>query len=181
LNLGSGPLQVAPGWIGVDASAHLLVRWLPEALLRRVLRHTDVGEQAAATVKRGRFVFWNLSNGIPYNDSSAEAVFSSHMLEHLTDTDAVTLLGEMRRVLVPGGIARIVVPEVHAGDDDEYERSGRAWHSHRSRWTWPKLRGALELAGFTEVERTDFREGRCPDLDLLDNRPGSLFVEATRS
>ena len=33
--------------------------------------------------------------------------------------------------------------------------------------------------GFGDVRGRDYRDGRCPDLELLDNRPEiTLFVEA---
>lgn len=178
LNLGSGPLYVAPGWIGVDASAHLLVRWLPEPVLRALLRRTDVGERCAASLKQGRFLFWDVSNGIPFDNMTVETVYSSHMLEHMTEPEAESLMRECLRVLVPGGVLRIAVPEIHPADEDKYEHAGRYLHTHRSRWTWPKLRITLERAGFARVERLEYRVGHCPDLDLLENRPESLFVEA---
>lgn len=182
LNLGSGPAQVAPGWIGVDASAHLLVRWLPAPLLRRMLRHTDIGEEATTPLKRGRFILWDLSHGIPFADATVDWVFSSHMLEHLTDPAAEALLRDCHRVLAAAGALRLAVPEVEAdAPRDEYERAGRYLHTHLSRWTWPKLRATLERSGFASVERVAYRVGHCPDLDLLDTRPGSLFVEAVKA
>ena len=39
----------------------------------------------------------------------------------------------------------------------------------------------LRDAGFSEVDRCGFQQGRCPDLDKLDNRPEmSLFMEGTK-
>jgi SAM-dependent methyltransferase len=178
LNLGSGPTGVVPGWVCVDASVHLLIRWLPERVLRQVLRHTDVGEDAALGLKRGTFVFWDLRYGIPFTGDAAEAVFSSHLLEHLSDSEAARLLSDISRVLIPGGVLRVVVPEIPEGEHDAHEQTARFLHTHRSRWTWPKLRSALERAGFDGVERASFQHGRCPDVSLLDNRPESLFVEA---
>jgi methyltransferase family protein len=179
LNLGSGPLHDTQGWIGIDASIHLLVRWLPERLLRRLLRHTNVGEQAAAPLKQGQFLFGDLRYGIRFADKTVEAVYSSHMLEHLTESTAELVLAESRRVLIGGDVLRLAVP-VDDGSDDPRERTGRLLHVHRSRWTWPKLEAALHTVGFVAVERKEFREGRCPDLRLLEHRAGStLFVEAT--
>ena len=178
LNLGSGPTDVVPGWVCIDASVHLLIRWLPERVLRRVLRHSDAGEHAAVALKRGTFVFWDLRYGIPFPSDTAEAVFSSHLLEHLSDDEAARLLSDISRVLIPGGILRVVVPEIQEGEHDAHEQTARFLHTHRSRWTWAKLRSALERAGFDGVERTSFQHGRCPDVSFLDNRPESLFVEA---
>jgi hypothetical protein len=39
----------------------------------------------------------------------------------------------------------------------------------------------LIACGFSEAAVCKYREGRCPDLQLLDNRPEvSLFVEAIK-
>ena len=42
------------------------------------------------------------------------------------------------------------------------------------------LAALLEEAGFHEVETRGYREGDVPDLDQLEHRPESLFVEAYR-
>lgn len=47
---------------------------------------------------------------IPFSDSSFDMVFSSNVLEHVKDIDAILL--EMRRVLRPGGIAVHILPSV---------------------------------------------------------------------
>lgn len=36
----------------------------------------------------------------------------------------------------------------------------------------------LKAVGFTVVSRYEYRQAHCPDVDKLDNRPESLFVEA---
>lgn len=51
---------------------------------------------------------------LPFADGSFDAVYHSHVLEHLTPKDGEALLRECRRVLVPGGILRIVVPDLEA-------------------------------------------------------------------
>lgn len=43
------------------------------------------------------------------------------------------------------------------------------------------LEEELRGAGFQDVSRVAFREGRTPDLERLDNRPDeTLFVEAEK-
>jgi SAM-dependent methyltransferase len=177
LELGPGPL-LADGWVGIDASAHLLARWLPEPLLRRLLRGTHIGAGAAGPLKRGKFIFADLTYGIPFTDASAEAIYSSHMLEHMTRPDAEALLRECRRVLAPRGILRIAVPEVADDDEDEYELGARYLHTHQSRWTWPRLEAALRAAGFADVSHAAYHVGELPGLTLVETRPESLFVEA---
>jgi len=54
----------------------------------------------------------DLRKGIPFEDGTVDAVYHSHLLEHL-DRDVVPgFLAEVRRVLRPGGVHRIVVPDL---------------------------------------------------------------------
>lgn len=54
----------------------------------------------------------NLINGIPAADNSHEVIYHSHMLEHFPKDKAQAFLGECWRVLKPGGIIRVVVPDL---------------------------------------------------------------------
>ena len=53
----------------------------------------------------------NLKNGLPFPTDSVEFVYHSHLLEHLDRNEAPGFLREILRVLMPGGIQRIVVPD----------------------------------------------------------------------
>jgi len=54
----------------------------------------------------------NILKGLPYKDNSFDVVYSSHFLEHLTKNQADFVLSDIFRVLKPGGIIRIVVPDL---------------------------------------------------------------------
>jgi predicted SAM-dependent methyltransferase len=54
----------------------------------------------------------DLSTGIPLPDASCEVVYHSHVLEHLKRTDAQLFMRECVRVLKPGGILRVAVPDL---------------------------------------------------------------------
>ena len=55
----------------------------------------------------------NLDWGLPLPTGSARYVFVAHLLEHLFHpAQSSRLLGEIRRVLAPGGVVRIVVPDI---------------------------------------------------------------------
>ncbi len=56
-------------------------------------------------------VCWDISRGLPFADGSLQGVFSEHCLEHFPLPAAINLLREIRRVLAPQGIARIIVPD----------------------------------------------------------------------
>jgi predicted SAM-dependent methyltransferase len=54
----------------------------------------------------------DLSRGIPLEDNSADAVYHSHVLEHIRHPEALKFLNECHRVLRPGGTLRVVVPDL---------------------------------------------------------------------
>ena len=54
----------------------------------------------------------NLLAGFPYPDASFDVAYSSHVLEHFSRADGRFLVGECHRVLKPGGLVRIVVPDL---------------------------------------------------------------------
>ncbi len=56
-------------------------------------------------------VCWDVARGLPFPDRRFSGIFSEHCLEHFPLPAAVKLLSEMQRVLAPGGIARIIVPD----------------------------------------------------------------------
>lgn len=57
-------------------------------------------------------IVWNLKRGIPFADGSSDAVYHSHLLEHFDRDDALNFLIECRRALKPGGLIRVVVPDL---------------------------------------------------------------------
>lgn len=59
-------------------------------------------------------VVHDLSKSIPFSHSFADVVYHSHLLEHLTRSDAVDFLEECYRVLRPKGTIRIAVPDLES-------------------------------------------------------------------
>ncbi len=68
---------------------------------------------ASPQVKRA-----DLRRRIPLRNNVASAVYHSHLLEHFTPALARPFLGECLRVLKPGGILRIVVPDLEQSARD---------------------------------------------------------------
>ena len=56
-------------------------------------------------------VVHNLAKGIPFEDQTVDAVYHSHLLEHLDREVAPGFMAEVHRVLKPGGLHRIAVPD----------------------------------------------------------------------
>ena len=53
----------------------------------------------------------NLRRGLPFRNGSIDVVYHSHVLEHFSKRAAPIFLSEVCRVLKPGGIMRVVVPD----------------------------------------------------------------------
>lgn len=112
LNLGCGDkTSDRPGVVNIDWSAMLRLRRHP--LLRMLVPVVLHGD------RRRRFEqlpdniqVHDLARGIPYATDSVDAVYHSHVLEHLDRNVAPAFLAEVRRVLKPGGVHRIVVPDL---------------------------------------------------------------------
>jgi predicted SAM-dependent methyltransferase len=56
----------------------------------------------------------DLRRELPFPAQSFDAVYCSHVLEHLDRNEAQALLGRIHALLRPGGILRVVVPDLEA-------------------------------------------------------------------
>lgn len=54
----------------------------------------------------------NLIQGIPFEDNRFDVVYHSQVLEHIPRGEALKFIAECRRVLRPGGVLRVVVPDL---------------------------------------------------------------------
>ena len=204
INLGCGTTAPA-GWLNVDRSPGLLLSKFPGA--RRIVLATGLlpGPQAQVDWPEG-IRRLDVTKRLPFQASSAEAIYSSHMLEHLAHRDAIHLLAECRRVLDDGGVLRLALPDLRrmaqaylassdSGAADAFveaiglgieanpkgsRRLIEAMSGARHRWMYDaaSIVSACEAVGLTRVEECAYREGRCPDLMNVEQREDSLFIEA---
>ena len=79
----------------------------------------------------------NVLLGLPVPDGSVRRVFISHMLEHLFfPRDVTSLLAELRRAMAPGGLLRIVVPDIEQCIK-AYVANDRCFYAgRRETWDW---------------------------------------------
>ncbi len=188
--------QSVEGWINTDITPHIWIAKIP--FLPTILC-------AIGIITRKRYIqhknkvfkglkYLNLTKPLPFPSNSAEAVYSSHVFEHLFMSEVETLVGEIYRILVPGGICRVVVPDLEKTlgrydredprkfIEDIFEISKRSSikNAHHSAFTGPLLTKLFNKAGFSDAAILSYCVGKCPDLNKLDNRPESLFFEAVK-
>jgi SAM-dependent methyltransferase len=107
LNLGCGG-QVVEGWTNVDYA--LGARLATTPLLGQTVRRLKLFQ-----------LEWNpkihihdLTKPLPWEDDSVDSCYTSHTVEHLSRDEGSRLVREAFRVLKPGGVLRVVVPDLRA-------------------------------------------------------------------
>jgi predicted SAM-dependent methyltransferase len=84
---------------------------------------------------RGGDLRMDLRWPLPFADRSVRYVFACHVVEHLyRRSEAPRLFADLRRVMMPSGVLRLVVPDLEqclrayvAGDDQFFADRGRTW------------------------------------------------------
>jgi SAM-dependent methyltransferase len=99
-------------------------------------------------------IIHNLAKGIPAPDDSADVVYHSHVFEHIDRELAPGFLCECLRVLRPGGVIRIVVPDLEKSAED-YLRAITALDSGQ-RETLDQLNAATEFLFAQMVLKENF-------------------------
>lgn len=105
VHYGCGP-TVGKSWLNFDVSPMLRVERLP--LIGPVLHKLAGGGMSFPREVR----YGNIINGPLVQEGSAKAVYASHVLEHLSLGDARVALANTYRMLAPGGVLRLIVPDL---------------------------------------------------------------------
>jgi predicted SAM-dependent methyltransferase len=124
------------------------------------------------------------------------------VLEHFGQEDGERLAAEVRRILRPGGVFRVIVPDAElvlkryfeapgelvadrgAGEGTAMEMVNsyfRQRYEHQFMYDWPTLEQTLRRAGFASVVRSGFRDAAaCAPWRIDDEKYAreSLYVEA---
>ncbi len=206
LNLGSGPHAV-DGWTNLDRSPAMRLSRQP--LLRWMALRSGLADEANLPAWSPEVRSCDLRRPLPFEDQTVDAIYSSHLLEHLYLREAERLLGECRRVLRPGAILRLALPDftdiagrvvdepddaevarranhdLHAHPTDRPHGLGRVRHAlsgayHRWQPTAAFVTELMRGAGFTEMTERSFQQGDLPDLARVETRPESFFLETRR-
>jgi SAM-dependent methyltransferase len=147
----------------------------------------------------------DIRDGFPLESNSFDYIVSIHALQDLPYLDVLPALCELERVLKPGGVLRLGLPDLgraiqaylrqdrtyfYIPDHDASSIGGKlvaqiVWYgSVRTPFTYDCIEELLLKAGFQQVRRCGYRESKSPYVEIvdLDNREReSLFVEAVKA
>lgn len=114
INIGCGQTPTK-GWRNFDGSPslHLAKISVLPALLYRIGLLQQEQYQFIQFIQAHKIEYGDVTRRLPLSDSSVEVLYSSHMLEHLERAEADRFLHEAKRILRPGGVIRLVVPDIH--------------------------------------------------------------------
>jgi SAM-dependent methyltransferase len=169
--------QAPTGWLNFDASPTLRFERLP--LIGQI--YTKNSTRFPPAVQYG-----NIVKGLPLSPNSVDKLYASHVLEHLTYEEALLALANSHTLLKPGGVFRLIVPDLHARASryltssnkadaaNKFQDSTLLGHRTRARgffaaiiaaygnshhlWMWdePSLTDALRRTGFNNIRRYSF-------------------------
>jgi SAM-dependent methyltransferase len=113
LNVGSGGYSIA-GFVDVDIPSD----WYDKQ-------------------REGTFAAYDMRTGkLPFNDNAVDNIYCSHVIEHIEDEHVANFFADSARVLVPGGVLRIAVPDAEfiwqvSQFDNQYWDWRQGWFSSR--------------------------------------------------
>lgn len=145
--------------------------------------------------------YWDLALGLPFSDNRVSMIYSSHVFEHFTHTEATALLAECHRVLISNGIFSICVPnarpylESYVGGSplqESFYSYRAALHgttgmdyvnymaymngTHKNMFDENSLLSMLARAGFRNVRLRAFD----PSLDMAERDYQSIYAHAVK-
>jgi len=145
---------------------------------------------------------WDLRKPLPYEDGTIDFIFNEHFFEHLTPEEGVETMKDLYRILKPGGVLRVAMPDLEQIVDNysnlpldkdpvlktfkldfiktRAERiniSFRNW-GHKWLYDFEELSRRLQQAGFSgsKITRQDRQKSGYPELVNLEIRDESILV-----
>lgn len=142
---------------------------------------------------------WDLLNPLPYKDNSVDFIFNEHFIEHFTVEESQAIIKDLMRVLKPGGVLRIAMPDLEAivkqytiglkGDvlienhnmtfiktKAESLNYSVRWWGHKWVYDWEELERRLKEAGCKNIKRVKLRKSSHPELRNLETREESALI-----
>ncbi|MBL8122094.1 methyltransferase domain-containing protein [Candidatus Saccharibacteria bacterium] len=142
----------------------------------------------------------DLRNPLPYKDNSVDFIFNEHFFEHLTVDEGQAAMREFMRVLRPGGVMRIAMPDLSQSvavyldkkwkDRDFIKKFGMdfiqtpaellnmsfRWWGHQWLYDWEELERRLKQAGYENIKQCKFKKSNHSELCNLETREESVLI-----
>jgi len=143
---------------------------------------------------------WDLRNPLPFDDGSVDFIFNEHFFEHLTPDEARVTMADLMRVLKPGGVMRIAMPDLESVVDHylnvpldkdpviekfkidfvktraEWMNMSFRWWGHMWLYDWEELVRRVHEIGYDTLVRCKLHESKHPELRNLEVRDGSILI-----
>lgn len=130
-----------------QAAAWLYRRWRPKTPPDRLKAYYENTEF--------REFYFEAGDRLDFADGYFAFIFAEHFFEHLWLHETQALLKELMRIMEPGGVLRISVPDAdlrtYEGPESPAFPPGASWthhQKHKMRWNVYSLTTVLENAGF---------------------------------
>lgn len=210
LNVGCGQTPTH-GWLNFDNSPSLRFSkfpFLPELFNKAGLINSSQYE-FITFARKNNILYGDATKRLPVPNESCDALYSSHMLEHLDRHAVSRFFKESVRILKPGGILRISVPDI-SKRVEQYKKSGDAdtfiestllcddyintftkrliylligTRHHRWMYDGNSLSRLFQINGFTSIKVMQPGQTSIKNyqpLDLYEKAEESVFVEGEK-
>lgn len=194
IHLGCGPLCKITYWEDYDGSWNAWINKFPKSLrvaLRHIFKHAWIFPDHVRHL--------NLNLNLPFQDESCDAIYASHVWEHLYFSSAVHATRECFRVLKPDGVLRVMVPDLrfyceeylasdrmdaalqfnrHCQFRDEVSEKNfwrrvynflTDFHTHKFMYDGRQLTLLLQEAGFIEIKEMSCCESRVETICQVES------------
>lgn len=185
INIGCGPSPDAsgPSWRNYDASPTLRFERIPiigRLYTKNATRFPEIA------------MYGDITKGPLCEENAADAVFASHVLEHMPYSTMTSALENIYVMLKPGGVFRLIVPDLrsrakkylecqtpeaahefmrraHLGVEDAHSIKSRLFtlfgHSHHL-WMYDErsMRAELAARGFTDIRACRYGDSEIPEF-----------------
>ncbi len=198
LHLGCGPNATPTSWRDFDGSWNLRINKLPDPL-PTLVRKVASGINPKMYFWPAHVEYMELTKPFTLATNSADAIYASHVWEHLYFEEAIFALGECHRVLKPGGVLRLAVPNLRfycenylkneqataAADLNQHllyrsKARPRSWvarfyqaltdfHSHKFMYDPAFLASLLVERSFTNVTQRRCHESAIPEIAEVES------------
>jgi predicted SAM-dependent methyltransferase len=143
----------------------------------------------------------DITKPLNFESDSVDLIYAEMVVEHITHKEAWQFFEECHRILLPGGLMRVVVPDfvrVWKLKNPEWLRVNRDvtnnngtlkdqmksiiyGHGHQAAWSSELLKSFLEAVEFRNVEVCEAMQSSRPELRNMEQHYRSVGIEVAWS